>query len=487
MRTTHFYCYITCCMRRSKRLLLSIACGFMSLMALAQDNNPVLMLVNGKEVRRSEFEYALNKNNVALGNDKKAVKEYLPMYVDFKLKVAEAEAMKLDTLSSFIDELSDNRKQLAESYLVDNEYILREAHSIYAKDSATIGIDGFVNVAHIFIPLNQKATAQDIADVKAKTDSAYNMLQNGATFLEAATAVGVSKNMLAPFDIIRGQAYKEFEDVAFSLADSTFSAPLRSPAGYHIIMRYGHRSFGQFDEYKNNIIKMLEARGARNVARLVKGKALAREMGGGITPERALEIEDSLLETKYPEFKNLMTEYHDGLLFFEVCTREVWDKASKDEEGLAKFFKKNKKKYKFETPRYRGAVIYANSTEDIEKAKQLFKDAPQDDYRRILKENFYVDSVYTIRLEMGVFAVGDNPWIDNKVFGQGEGGHLKRGYEQMDVVGVLLDKPQTYKDVKGLVVNDYQRYLEEKWLKVLRKKYKVEIFDEVLKTVNNHD
>lgn len=474
-------------MRKAKRLLLSVVCLFMSLMILAQENNPVLMLVNGKEVRRSEFEYALNKNNVALGDNKKAVKEYLPMYVDFKLKVAEAEAMKLDTLSTFINELSENRKLLAENYLVDNDYIEKQAYSIYAKDSATIGADGFVNVAHIFIPLKQQADSHTVAEVKAKIDSAYNMLQNGSTFVEAAAAVGVSKNMLAPFDIIRGQAYKEFEDIAFSLADSTYSAPLRSPSGYHIIMRYGHRSFGQYDEYKKNIISMLESRGIRNVARMVRGRALAKEMGGGVTPEQALEIEDSLLETKYPEFGNLMTEYHDGLLFFEVCTREVWNKASEDEAGLNKYFKKNKRKYKFETPRYRGAVIYANSTEDIAKAQQLFKDAPQDDYRRILKENFYVDSVYTIRLEMGVFAVGDNPWVDKNVFGQGDGGRMKRGYEYVDVVGTVLEKPQTYKDVKGLVVNDYQRYIEEKWVKGLRKKYKVEIFDEVLKTVNNHD
>lgn len=474
-------------MRRNTRFLLTLFCALVSLVTIAQENNPVLMLINGKEVRRSEFEYALNKNNSALGEDKKAVKEYLPMYINFKLKVAEAETMRLDTLSSFIQELSENRKQLAENYLIDNDYIEREAHAIYAKDSATIGVDGFVNVAHIFLPLKQQAAPSEIASVKAKIDSAYSMLQNGASFQDVATSVGVAKNMLEPFDIIRGQVYKEFEEVAFSLKDNEVSAPLRSPAGFHIIKRYSHRPFGQYNEYSKAIRSMLEARGIRNVARQVKGRALAREMGGNLTPEEALAKEDSLLEIKYPEFGNLMTEYHDGLLFFEVCSREVWNKATEDEAGLVKFFKKNKRKYKFETPRYRGAVIYANSTEDIEKAKQLFKDVPQERYRDILKENFYVDSVYTIRLEMGVFAVGDNDWVDKKVFGQGEGGRMKRGYEYADVVGVLLDNPETYKDVKGVVVSDYQRHLEDKWVKSLRKKYDVEVFEEVLKTVNNHD
>ncbi|MBQ6695009.1 MAG: peptidylprolyl isomerase [Bacteroidaceae bacterium] len=470
-----------------KKYLTTAVAALVSLFAVAQSEDPVLMLINGKEVKRSEFEYALNKNNATLGEDKKVVKDYLPMYIDFKLKVAEAETLGLDTLSTFLQELADNRAQIAEPYLIDNKYIEREAHNIYAKDSATIGVDGFLNLSHIFVPVNQKATPSEEAAIKARVDSAYAALKSGVSLKDAAAAINVPLNMLQPFEIIRGQAYKEFEDVAFSLADSSYSAPLRSPAGYHIIMRYGQRPFGQYSEYREAIISMLEQRGIRNVAKLMKGKELAKEFGGGITPEEALAREDSCLETKYPDFGHLMTEYRDGLLFFEVCTREVWNKAAEDSTGLAKFFKKNKKRYKFENPKYRGAVIYANSAEDIAKAQTLLKDAPQDKYRDILKENFYVDSVYTIRLEMGIFSVGDNAWVDKLAFGQGDGGKMKRGFELVDVVGEMLDAPESYKDVHGLVLNDYQRFLEEKWVKKLRKKYKYEVDKEVLKTVNNHN
>lgn len=458
-----------------------------AMLLTAQSVDPVLMTINGKEVKRSEFEYALNKNNTTLGEDKKAIEDYLPMYIDFKLKVAEAETQKLDTLSSFIEELQSNRAQLAESYLIDNDYIEREAHKVYAQDSATIGRDGFLRVSHLFIQLQQQATENEIAAAKARMDSAYSALQEGATLADAAKVAGVHPGMIQPFEIIRGQAYKEFEETAYALADSAFSQPFRSPAGYHIVMRYGKRAFGEYSEYRDAIVSMLEKRGVRNVARLMKGRALAREMGGNLTAEEALAREDSLLEVKYPDFGNLMTEYHDGLLFFEICTREVWNKASEDEAGLEKYFKKNKKKYIFQTPRFRGAVVYANSQEDIDKARTLLLDAPLDKYRDIIQDNFYVDSTYVIRVEMGVFSIGDNAWVDKKVFGQGDGGKLKRGFELVDVIGVELEKPQTYKDVKGAVVNDYQKYIEEKWVKKLRKKYKVEINKEVLKTVNNHE
>lgn len=466
--------------------LFSIAVVLLSTMcAVAQVADPVLMRINGKEIKRSEFEYALNKNNATLGVDRKAVKDYLPMYIDFKLKVAEAEAMRLDTLSSFIEEFASNRAQLAENYLIDHNYIENEAHKIYAKDSAVI--DGFLKVAHVFIPLKQQDSSYKADSVKAVMDKAYEDIMGGVTLADAAKTIGLPVNIVEPFEIVRGQTYKEFEEVAFALSDSAISKPFRTPVGYHIVHRLGMRPFGQYREYRDVIVSMLEKRGIRNVARLLKGRQLAREIGGNITPEEALAREDSLLETKYPEFGNLMTEYYDGLLFFEVSSREVWNKAQEDEAGLTKFFKKNKKKYKFETPRYRGAVIYANNPQDVERAKQLFTNAPQEEYRQIMKDNFYVDSVFTIRIEMGIFSIGDNAWIDKIVFGQGDGGAMKRGFTIVDVAGTLLKKPQTYNDVKGHVINDYQKYIEERWLKTLRKKYKVEVDDEVLKTVNNHN
>ena len=122
----------------------------------------------------------------------------------------------------------------------------------------------------------------------------------------------------------------------------------------------------------------------------------------------------------------------------------------------------------------------------MRKAQELLKDAAISEYKNIVKANFTKDSVCTIRVEAGVFAIGENAWVDKEVFGQGKGGVLKKGYKMAGTVGkVLKKKPETYKDVNGLVVNDYQQYLEKEWLKSLRKKYKVEVNQDVLKTVNN--
>ena len=455
--------------------------------ALAQVTDPVLMRVNGKEVTRSEFEYAFNKNNTNLAGEGQTVDEYLPMYVDFKLKVAEAESLSLDTLASFREEFERDRNLMAENYLVDTCFINDEAYKIYAKDSATIGQDGFIEVAHIVFLAKQMAPAAEIKLAKERIDSAYAMLNGGKTFEDVARYFNIPAQAIRSFEIVRGQVYPEFEKAAYALADGTYSAPFESPAGFHIVKRISSRPFGSFEEYKPAIVNMLEQQNIREAARMKRGRDLAREFGGNMTPQEALAREDSLLESKYPDFGNLMREYYEGLLFFEVSTREVWNKVAADEDGLVKYFKQNKKKYKFETPRFRGAVVQANSQENLDMVKRILTDQPFENYKAAIEANLPKDSVRTVRVEVGIFAIGDNAWVDSMVFGQGEGGTLRRGFVVVDTIGGVIDAPETYKDVKGQVTADYQKFVEDKWVKSLRKKYKVKIDKNVLKTVNNHD
>lgn len=460
---------------------------FASATSMAQADDPVLMRVNGKEVKRSEFEYAFNKNNTNLAGEGQTVEEYLPMYIDFKLKVAEAERLQLDTLSSLKDEFKRDRSLLAEEYLVDTNYISNEAYKIYAQDSATIGKDGFLEVAHIVFLAKQKADVPAVELAKARIDSAYAMLNEGKSFEDVAQYFKIPAQAVMPFEIVRGQVYPEFEKAAYSLVDGKYSAPFESPAGFHIVKRISSRPFGSFAEYKPAIINMLEQRNIREAARLKRGRDLAAEFGGGITAEQALAREDSLLEAKYPEFGHLMREYYEGLLFFEVSSREVWNRVADDEAGLEKFFKKNRKNYKFDSPRFRGAVIQANSQENLDFVKAMIADKDFEDYKTTIEANLPKDSLRTVRVEVGVFAIGDNAWADKLVFGQGDGGKLRRGFVVVETVGDVIENPETYKDVKGLVTGDYQKFLEEKWVKSLRKRYKVKVDKNVLKTVNNHE
>ena len=77
-------------------------CGTMG----AQTDDPVVMVVNGEPVTRSEFEYSFNKNNSEGVIDKKSVDEYVDLFINYKLKVAAALEAKYDTLTSFKTEFA---------------------------------------------------------------------------------------------------------------------------------------------------------------------------------------------------------------------------------------------------------------------------------------------------------------------------------------------------------------------------------------------
>ena len=68
--------------------------------------------------------------------------------------------------------------------------------------------------------------------------------------------------------------------------------------------------------------------------------------------------------------KNLIREYHDGLLLYEISNRLVWDKASKDEKGQAAYFAKNKKRFKWNEPRFKGIAYHVKDAADVEAVKK---------------------------------------------------------------------------------------------------------------------
>ena len=93
-----------------RKSLISILCAFAATVG-AQTSDPVVMTVNGQNVTRSEFEYSYNKNNGDDVIEKTSVEQYVPLFVNYKLKVAAALDARLDTLASFKAEFAKYRDQ----------------------------------------------------------------------------------------------------------------------------------------------------------------------------------------------------------------------------------------------------------------------------------------------------------------------------------------------------------------------------------------
>lgn len=471
-----------------KKPFLMLAAMTLGMVAQAQQTDPVVMRVNGKDVTRSEFEYSYNKNNTEQTLDKKTLDEYVQLFVDFKLKVAAAEDMKLDTMTSFINEFKGYRDQQAQEYLIDTAFIEAEARRTYDATVANIGPGGLVRTAHILLRIPQQADEATQQAVKARMDSIYAELQNGRSFADLATELSEDPGSARaggelPW-IFAKQVFPEYAKVAYSLEVGQLSEPFYSPAGIHVMKLLEKKQFEPYEFHRKDIHTFLERRGIRQQAMEAKADLLYKQYEGRIPRDKVLAYEDSLLESRYPEFRLLMQEYHDGLLLFEASNQCVWQKASSDEEGLQRFFKKNKKKYAWDSPRFKGAVVHCATPELAAQVKKAMKKMPEAQWRNYLRTDINQDSLQLAFMERGLFKQGINANVDHYIFKQGE----PRPRENMPytvIIGKLQKKyPGSYMDVRGPVTADYQLEMERNWVKSLREKYPVEIFPEVLKTVN---
>lgn len=474
-----------------KKLLFALCAATASLTATAQSDDPIVMTVNGVDVPRSEFEYSYNKNNTDLVIDQKSLDEYVELYVNYKLKVAAALDARLDTMASFQKEVADYRAQQAEEYLIDSAFIEEQAWLTYKSTVDEIGPDGLFQAAHILVRLSQQASPAEQAKAKQRIDSIYVALKNGADFAETAKALSEDPGSardggMLPW-LYKGQLLKEFETVALAMQPGEMSEPVLSPVGYHIIYMSGRKEFEPYEYHRDAIMQFLEQRGIRAHAKRLMGEKLAAEMGGNITPEQALVIAEQKLDTQYPEFGFLMKEFYEGSLLFEISSREIWNKAANDEAGLEKYFKKNKKNYRYEEPIYRGLVVHCASEDILQQVKALAKKYPQQEWIKEFRAAFNSDSLIQVKMVRGPFKVGKNVYADYYAFGQGERPDTVAGYPITAAVGKLQKKgPDTYEDVRGEVTADYQSHLEQLWVKKLRAKYPVVLYREALSTVNRH-
>ena len=351
--------------------LISILCAFAT-MAGAQTSDPVVMTVNGQNVTRSEFEYSYNKNNGDDVIEKTTVEQYVPLFVNYKLKVAAALDARLDTLASFKVEFAKYRDQQVRPTIVTSEDVENEARRIYADRLNMIGDKGLIRPAHILMRLAQKASraAQDSA--KMRIDSIYACLQRGEDFADLATRFSqdpgsAKRGGQLPW-ICTGQTLKEFEDVAFALNKGETSKPFLSPVGYHIVKMTDRKQLEPYDSLRANIINFIEKRNLRDAIAQRKVSEMVKSSDGRLTVAEVMQQKADSLAKADEAMKYLIQEYHDGLLLFEVSNREVWEKAAVDSVGQMKWYKKyRKKRYgkkKFEEVK---AAVAADWQDELEK------------------------------------------------------------------------------------------------------------------------
>lgn len=216
------------------------------------------------------------------------------------------------------------------------------------------------------------------------------------------------------------------------------------------------------------------------------GKAIIKQTLESTMDAEAMKYERNHLEEYYPEFRNLVNEYRDGILLFEVSNRNVWEKAAKDKEGLEQFFNENRAKYdNWTAPKYKGFIIFASSDSVMNKAQQILaeKDLSVDSIAPVLRKEF---GRKDIRIERVIAAKGENAIVDYIAFGGEKPTNEKSKWQYyFGYKGKQLNSPEEAADVRGQVTSDYQAKLEKEWIDSLKAKYPVKINTKVLNKIKS--
>ena len=589
-----------------KKTFLStlLLCASMALFAQADQ---VLMTINDKPIMASEFLYIYEKNNQESSLEKKTMDEYLDLFINFKLKVAEAIAQGVDTTDAFKKELAGYRAQATPKYLQDNEAIdslvelsynrmakLRRASHIAVQcapdaDEATVaaaqaridsirervtvglptkvkkgrktvtvqevedfneaavlyseepsakqtrgelgwiqpfryvysfedavyttpvgevtpvfrspygfhiakvqGLRDFeeVHAAHI-MKMTPAGDLQRMLDAQMAMDSIYALLtKDSADFAALAQAHSEDRGSAMRGGDLgwfgRGAMVQPFEDITFDLEENQISKPFQTRYGIHISKLYAKRDIQPLDSMRSDILRKVQRDQRMQIAHesFIRKTRAEYNLPAEMTDAEVKAYADAHLEEKYSDLRNLVNEYHDGILLFDVSLREVWDKASQDVEGLTAFFKENKKNYVWDEPRFKGHIIYAKDETAAKVAKQIVKTADPDSVMSYLNQRVNVDSVMYAKIERGIWTKGKSSAIDKYGFKVKETEYTpNEDYPIVIVLGKVIKAPQVYTDDRGKVVTDYQDYLEKTWVANLRNKYSWKINQDVWNSI----
>lgn len=196
--------------------------------------------------------------------------------------------------------------------------------------------------------------------------------------------------------------------------------------------------------------------------------------------ETCIAYEESILESKYPEFRNLLQEYRDGILLFDLTDRKVWSKAVKDTTGLKEFYEKNKDNYLWDER----ADVTTYKAADEKIAKDVRKMLEKKKSEKEILETINKKSQLNLSVETVMYLKGENKMVDDN-WKTGISNDIKQdGKVYILVVNKLLPKsPKALNEAKGMVTADYQNYLEKEWLSSLKNGHTVVVNEEVLNSI----
>jgi peptidyl-prolyl cis-trans isomerase SurA len=199
--------------------------------------------------------------------------------------------------------------------------------------------------------------------------------------------------------------------------------------------------------------------------------------------DNLIQYQEDNLEEENEEFAHIVDEYRDGLLLFDLMETTIWNAAKTDSVGIQDFYKAHKNDYI--SPKRVDAIVASSTKQKILKkvAKLLKEGMPLDKIKNLVNGNNEIQVVFTT----GIMDAEHQALPSNFEFKKGISKiyNHNKAYIIVQVKEVLPKQLKTFDEAKGLIINDYQNYKEENWVKELSEKYKVVVNQDILKKVKS--
>ncbi len=200
--------------------------------------------------------------------------------------------------------------------------------------------------------------------------------------------------------------------------------------------------------------------------------------------EQILDYEESRLAEKYPSYKALITEYHDGILLYEIMSDKVWNQAMKDTTGLKEFYEKNKANYQWGS-RIDADIYECNSKDIALETVELLKNdtLTASEITKMVNKA----SELNARHRNGKYEIEKVNYLNGKTFKTGVNDiyEVDGKFYVLDVKETLAPGQKEFNEAKGTITSDYQAYLEKEWIEALKAKHKITINQDALYAVGN--
>ncbi len=291
---------------------------------------------------------------------------------------------------------------------------------------------------------------------------------------------------------------KNLSELNSLVTDSIFSGNWQIPenfVGDKVLFTVGDTSFTQMD-FLEEIYTTQRKQTPEYIPLFLE------KMFTAVEDRKVLEYADSKLEDRYPELKETMDAFREGILIFSITDKEVWNKSLVDSVGLSNFYEKHKAEYNWQD-RADVTIWNIDKSIDLKKATKIItkynkKNKTNDQTREYLLKNFSItekpDKYFTYT--WGRYEKGMNKNIDKLIWNTSLSKDLKQENVILSDTTLMTNKnnvfvlkrfvePQTktLEECKGVVTSQYQEVLEKEWIESLRRRYSYTVNYDVFNSI----